>query len=66
MSEPVLLERLEKSLAGGKVVVELWCAPDPPTEADATALMRAQSAALREMADGLDMFAVLEVPGQGK
>jgi hypothetical protein len=60
-----LIERLEKRQNGGKIVVELWCAPDLPTDEDSAVLMREQAKALREMADGLDLFSRLEVPKNG-
>lgn len=64
-AELVLVERLEKSQPGGKIAVELWCARDLESDKEACALMRAQAAALREMADGLDAFSGLIPPSRG-
>jgi hypothetical protein len=60
-----LVERFDKLLAGGKVVVELWCARDLKDDKAACELMRAQAAALREMADGLDALSGPTMPSKG-
>jgi hypothetical protein len=52
-----LAERFEKRLPNGAVVVELWCSDKTRGDKEATALLRAQAAALRQMAEGLEKVA---------
>ena len=61
----LLAERLVKLLPGGKVVVELWCDPNLPSDKEACELMRAQAAARREMAGGLEAFSGPMPPSKG-
>jgi hypothetical protein len=60
-----LAERFEKRATNGAVVVELWCSHATRDNKAATELLRAQAAALREMADGLDRVAGPEFDPQG-
>lgn len=53
----VVAERIDKHVPNGKVTIELWCADDLRANDDATQVMLAQVAALREFADALERIA---------
>jgi hypothetical protein len=53
----VVAERIDKHVPNGKVTIELWCADDLRTSEDATQVMLAQVAALRELATALERIA---------